>query len=225
MIWALIVILIVTVGVFFWERSRGNEMSIWLMLCVVAALVTAIISLFQKPATLQPPVEALSKRQACIGYALARAVAEDLPEGGDVAVIQWSPNGSSLDKVLQAQVQGIREGFKGTPLRISGEISPDDESLNNDAAEPGLLPSELFERAMSENVAMISLIGLPSKKVKIPVYSYPLSNTPPSRWKAALKRGMLEAVVIGKPLSEQSEVSGSASLQDHFDAAFELKRR
>lgn len=174
-----------------------------------------------------PPEELTGNRHWAVGWRLGSLVAEHLPDGGTVAVLQTKPTSEPMRKLGESQLAGVRSALSDERYQIVVQQPDEVRSLMNSEATSEEEKTSLKDSVMASKdaQAIVSFVQLPVSprmKDKFPPV-YLLDSFATGHWVPAMKAGVvLGAVTTHRDTSKIRFNMEGGTPQERFDAIFQL---
>ncbi|MBN1670296.1 MAG: sugar ABC transporter substrate-binding protein [Kiritimatiellae bacterium] len=231
----LILCLVGILACYFRFRTHPQNAGVAIAVLIVVAIAAGGLRMCARSTS--RPEAVRGGYYTAVAFKLGRAVAQSVPGGGEVLVVQYNFAGKPTPTSL-AQIAGLEQAFKNTPLRV-GAVEPRyDPAKDKYPQELTLVPAErgtpasLFFAALDKHpnaAAVVSFVGMPiraedgrpapARERTPPVFLVnPGTETPWADW---MKKGLVKAVVMPRPgktygpLTAASGKSGEALFDDY----------
>jgi hypothetical protein len=229
MLWLIMIVLLAALVGAYWKRSElGDRASPVLYTLVVLTLVVSVYSLVAR--SRPPKVKILTDYHLAAGFKLGEAVAAALPAGGKVVVLHTGTAGETIQKVVNAQLEGLKKGFGATPITVveaGPKTDADTEALYMMEAQ---VPIELFAKFVNEAPdakAVVSLLGPPDFGRRAatplpPLFLLGMIDAPTAD--DFIRAGLIKAAVCYKDDADwKAEPQRGMSLDEVFNLRYVLR--
>ncbi|MCF7838117.1 MAG: hypothetical protein K9N49_05760 [Candidatus Marinimicrobia bacterium] len=166
------------------------------------------------------------------GYKLGQAVANAVPEGGDVLVVYFqAAQSKAWQRLVEAQLEGLKQELKAPKYKvIEAPIVPSEDEFEMDM---GMIGAERFEGLLAQAPAAKAVVmfdcmfspapGQPAKKLP-PLF---LSGSPMIEMvDEFMARGLVAAAVTYRMDADwNAKPTRGMSLDEVFDLRYELRTR
>lgn len=175
-----------------------------------------------------PPAHVTVDRNYVVGWRLGSLVAEAVPEGSKIIVLQSKPSTEAMTAVAESQLAGLRETL---PEKAFDVVVHSPSFLRT--VEPGAPDADADAGATDEDIldevkdaqALVSFAYFPvstRKKSRFPPI-YLLDAQGGGYWVAAMKAGIVQAAITTHRDSSKINLNlKKGSPQERFDAIYEV---
>ena len=237
----LTVFLLVALVIVAWRRQQSPTRALTALLAVLAvASLSSAVVVWQRPQReVARQIARIERVHEAMGFALGRAVAQAIPQGGNVLVLlPGLPAKFPKSGVGAAQVKGLRAGFgrdnlQAVPVGYTPASADEAQDIQNDWPLRGIPFAKINEWFVARRgaVAVVAFTAVGTGLNWLPQTQIPplfASGTPilsigdQALWLDWVKSGGLEAVVVSPNGFDWATAAAPNSLPEVFEKCCEL---